>query len=85
MQEYGECQAEFYYNKNYGHKERMKKKEKDKKGLDDMNHQKNEESYESDNASNVDNIATFLIPNIYKHITYIKNIPNVSKALPNNG
>ena len=49
MQEYGECQAEFYYNRNYGHKERMKKKEK--KGLDDINNNNNEESYESENIS----------------------------------
>jgi hypothetical protein len=53
MQEYGECQAEFYYNKNYGHKERMKKKEK--KDLDEANN-KNEESYESENGSNNNNI-----------------------------
>jgi hypothetical protein len=97
MQEYGECQAEFYYNKNYGHKERMKKKEKDKKGLDDMNHQKNEESYESDNASNVGNIKTIfsktikysidLIQNSYKDLSNIKP-SNYSKdnsiSLPDN-
>ena len=97
MQEYGECQAEFYYNKNYGHKEQMKKKEKDKKGLDDMNHQKNEESYESDNASNVGNIKTIfsktikysidLIQNSYKDLSNIKP-SNYSKdnsiSLPDN-
>jgi hypothetical protein len=97
MQEYGECQAEFYYNKNYGHKERMKKKEKDKKGLDDMNHQNNEESYESENLSNVGNIKSIfsksikysidLIQNSYKDLSNIKP-SNYSKdnsiSLPDN-
>ena len=97
MQEYGECQAEFYYNKNYGHKERMKKKEKDKKGLDDMNHQNNEESYESENVSNVGNIKSIfsksikysidLIQNSYKDLSNIKP-SNYSKdnsiSLPDN-
>jgi hypothetical protein len=54
MQEYGECQAEFYYNKNYGHKDRMKKKEK--KGLDDIN--KEEESEEFDSNNKNDNIRS---------------------------
>ena len=97
MQEYGECQAEFYYNKNYGHKERMKKKEKDKKGLDDMNHQNNEESYESENLSIVGNIKSIfsksikysidLIQNSYKDLSNIKP-SNYSKdnsiSLPDN-
>ena len=97
MQEYGECQAEFYYNKNYGHKERMKKKEKDKKGLDDMNNQNNEESYESENVSNVGNIKSIfsksikysidLIQNSYKDLSNIKP-SNYSKdnsiSLPDN-
>ena len=54
MQEYGECQAEFYYNKNYGHKDRMKKKEK--KDLNELENNHNEESYESENNSNNNNI-----------------------------
>ena len=41
MQEYGECQAEFYYNKNYGHKERKNKKEKKNKLDDNNNHEIN--------------------------------------------
>ena len=53
MQEYGECQAEFYYNKNYGHKERNKKKEK--KDLNELEHNHNELS-ESENNSNNNNI-----------------------------
>ena len=52
MQEYGECQAEFYYNKNYGHKERNKKKEK--KDLNELEHNHNELS-ESENISNNNN------------------------------
>ena len=31
MQEYGECQAEFYYNRNYGNRDRKSKKEKKRK------------------------------------------------------
>ena len=73
MQEYGECQAEFYYNKNYGHKERMKKKEK--KGLDDANH-KNEESYESDNISNEGNIKSIFSKSIKYSIDIIQSSYN---------
>ena len=87
MQEYGECQAEFYYNKNYGHKERMKKKEK--KGLDDANH-KNEESYESDNISNEGNIKSIfsksikysidIIQSSYNNNTKNKDISNIKPS-----
>ena len=76
MQEYGECQAEFYYNKNYGHKERMKKKEK--KGLDDANH-KNEESYESDNISNEGNIKSIFSKSIKYSIDIIQSSYNKAK------
>ena len=76
MQEYGECQAEFYYNKNYGHKERMKKKEK--KGLDDANH-KNEESYESDNISNEGNIKSIFSKSIKYSIDIIQSSYNNAK------
>ena len=76
MQEYGECQAEFYYNKNYGHKERMKKKEK--KGLDDANH-KNEESYESDNISNEGNIKSIFSKSIKYSIDIIQSSYNNTK------
>ena len=85
MQEYGECQAEFYYNKNYGHKERMKKKEKDKKGLDDMNHQNNEESYESENLSNVGNIKSIFSKSIKYSIDLIQNsYKDLSNIKPSN-
>ena len=53
MQEYGECQAEFYYNKNYGHKERNKKKEK--KDLNELEHNHNELSESENNSSNNNN------------------------------
>ena len=76
MQEYGECQAEFYYNKNYAHKERMKKKEK--KGLDDANH-KDEESYESDNASNEVNIKSIFSKSIKYSIDIIQSSYNNAK------
>ena len=54
MQEYGECQAEFYYNKNYGHKERNKKKEK--KDLNELEHNHNELSDSENNSNNNNNI-----------------------------
>ena len=54
MQEYGECQAEFYYNKNYGHKERNKKKEK--KDLNELEHNHNELSESENNSNNNNNI-----------------------------
>ena len=73
MQEYGECQAEFYYNKNYGHKERVKKKEK--KGLDEVNY-RNEESYESDNISNTRNIRSIFSKGIKYRTDIILNSYN---------
>ena len=73
MQEYGECQAEFYYNRNYGHKERMKKKEK--KGLDDINNN-NEESYESENMSNYGNIKSIFSKSIKYSIDMIQKFGN---------
>ena len=51
MQEYGECQAEFYFNRNYGHKDRKAKK--DKKGKLDEN--KGKESNNNENENNVEN------------------------------
>ena len=73
LQEYGECQAEFYYNKNYGHKEKTKKKEK--KGIDEVNN-KNEESYESDNVSNNENIRSIFTKSIKYSIDIIQNSIN---------
>ena len=70
MQEYGECQAEFYYNKNYGHKDRMKKKEK--KELNELNNQ-NEDSYESENGSNNINIRSIFSKSIKYSIDIIQN------------
>ena len=35
IQDYGECQAELYYNHNYGHKERQRLKQKNKSREDD--------------------------------------------------
>ena len=75
LQEYGECQAEFYYNKNYGHKERMKKKEK--KGIDEANNN-NEESYESENNSNNENIRSIFSKSIKYSIDIIQKSINNS-------
>ena len=84
MQEYGECQAEFYYNKNYGNKDRTKKKEK--KGLDEMNNNhQNEESYESENASNVGNIRSIFSKSIKYSIDIIQNSYNNNDCYNYNG
>ena len=72
MQEYGECQAEFYYNKNYGHKDRMKKKEK--KDLNELENNHNEESYESENNTNNNiNIRSIFSKSIKYSIDIIQN------------
>ena len=72
MQEYGECQAEFYYNKNYGHKDRMKKKEKN--DLNELENNHNEESYESENNTNNNiNIRSIFSKSIKYSIDIIQN------------
>ena len=76
MQEYGECQAEFYYNKNYGNKE----------VLDEMNNNhQNEESYESENASNVGNIRSIFSKSIKYSIDIIQNSYNNNDCYNYNG
>ena len=63
----------------------MKKKEKDKKGLDDMNHQNNEESYESENLSNVGNIKSIFSKSIKYSIDLIQNsYKDLSNIKPSN-
>ena len=54
MQEYGESQAEFYYNRNYGHKDKMKKKEK-KENIDGNNDNENNENNDNENNENNEN------------------------------
>ena len=54
IQEYGECQAEFYYNRNYGHKDRKSKKDK-KENIDENNKNESNDKYENEN--NIENIS----------------------------
>ena len=82
MQEYGECQAEFYYNKNYGHKERNKKKEK--KDLNELEHNHNELSESENNSNNSNNNNNINIRSIFsKSIKYSIDIIQNSKINEN--
>ena len=51
MQEYGESQAEFYYNRNYGHKEKNKRKDK-KENIDENNENENNDNENNENDDN---------------------------------
>ena len=51
MQEYGESQAEFYYNRNYGHKEKNKRKDK-KENIDENNENENNDNENDENDDN---------------------------------
>ena len=51
MQEYGESQAEFYYNRNYGHKEKNKRKDK-KENIDENNENDNNDNENNENDDN---------------------------------
>ena len=77
MQEYGECQAEFYYNKNYGHKDRMKKR--DKKEKIDEKHPENNGSNKNENIGNLDLLKVVFTKSIEYSIERIKNSCILSK------
>ena len=69
IQEYGENQAEVYYNINYKKKERLKKKDK-KENLDEKNL---EESYKTDSKQN-DNISKLISLNSFFTKSIIKHV-----------
>ena len=72
MQEYGECQAEIYYNRNYGHKDRKSKK--DKKGnLDAI---RNENENNTENMSNINTAKSIFTKSIEYSIEKVKNSKN---------
>ena len=72
MQEYGECQAEIYYNRNYGHKDRKSKK--DKKGnLDAI---RNEKENNTENMSNINTAKSIFTKSIEYSIEKVKNSKN---------
>ncbi len=81
MQEYGECQAEFYYNRNYGHKDKDRKNRKDKKeNLDENNREnesnKNEQENNMDNVSNTNIVKAIFTKSIEYSIEKVKNSKN---------
>ena len=88
MQEYGESQAEFYYNRNYGHKDRMKKKEK-KENIDGNNNNENNDNENNDNNDDVENDSDLALlkyiftQSIEKSIERVKNSYNLSEKEKN--
>ena len=83
IQEYGESQAEFYYNRNYGHKDRMKKKEK-KENIDGNNENENNDNENNDNNDDMENDSELALlkyiftQSIEKSIERVKNSYNLS-------
>ena len=77
MQEFGECQAEFYYNRNYGHKDRMQKKEKkddDGEGEDNNGRNNNEDyNYDNNNDNNFNIFKSIFTKSIEDSIERVKN------------
>ena len=73
IQEYGEEQAEFYYNQNYGHKDKTKKK--DKKGGIDENQLQEEgsDNGEDENISNLSLLKYIFTTTIQKSIEKVNN------------
>ena len=75
MQEYGECQAEFYYNRNYGHKDREKEREKEKKEKKDNNNGMNNDNMDNndmENVTNMDVLKLIFTPSIEYSIEKVK-------------
>ena len=88
MQEYGESQAEFYYNRNYGHKDRMKKKEK-KENIDGNNNNEKNDNENNDNNDDVENDSDLALlkyiftQSIERSIERVKNSYNLSGKAKN--
>ena len=83
MQEYGECQAEFYYNRNYKDKDRKTKRDKKENLNENNNNENNEkESNNNENENNMENNSKMeLLKLIFtKSIEYsIEKVKNYSK------
>jgi hypothetical protein len=71
MQEYGEYQAEIYYNINYVKKEGIKKKEK-KGNIDEKNVEESENNKQN-NISSLISFRTFFTKSIENSIRKVKN------------
>ena len=82
IQEYGECQAELYYNKNYGGKEKKSKKNKDENNdniIDDGDGDAENNSNVSKTRSNVNKLRLLFTDTVKNSINRIEN----SKLLQN--
>ena len=84
MQEYGESQAEFYYNRNYGHKEKSKRKDK-KENIDENNDNENNENDEinMENQSDLALLQYIFTKSIEKSIERVKNSYKLSEKEKN--
>ena len=82
MQEYGESQAEFYYNRNYGHNKEPNKKKDKKENLDNyensekVNNNKDNDNNNPNNKSKLALIKTIFTQSIEYSIERIKNSKN---------
>ena len=79
IQEYGENQAEVYYNINYKKKERIKKKDK-KENIDDKNFEesKKNKNSQTDNMSNLISFNSFFTKSVENNIKN-ENNNNINK------
>ena len=79
IQEYGECQAELYYNKNYGGKEKKSKKNKDKNNDNNNIDEGENNSNASRTSLNINKIKLLFTDTVKNSINRIEN----SKLLQN--
>ena len=89
MQEYGESQAEFYYNRNYGHRDKKKRKDK-KENIDENNENENNdnendenENDEMENESDLALLKYIFTKSIEKSIERVKNSYKLSQKEKN--
>jgi hypothetical protein len=78
IQEYGECQAELYYNKNYGGKEKKSKKNRDENNDNNIDDGENNSNV-SRTSSNVNKLRLLFTDTVKNSINRIEN----SKLLQN--
>ena len=76
IQEYGECQAELYYNKNYGGKEKKSKKNKEENNEKDNNSKNNSNSNSNSNVNRLKLLFTDTVQNSINRIENSKLIQN---------
>ena len=71
IQEYGECQAELYYNKNYGGKNKKGKKMKNEENINKDNSSQN--SSNCDNNSNTNQVKKIFTETLKNSLNKIEN------------